>query len=320
MSTLPLAVFLMGPTAAGKTELAMAWHEHFPFDIISVDSSQVYRDMDIGTAKPTADELARAPHRLINIRDPAQVYSAAEFCADAMREMETVTRAGRIPLLVGGTMFYFHALEFGLSDLPSADPEIRDRLKNEGDVLGWEAMHWRLQTIDAESAKRIHPNDIQRIQRALEVHELTGQTLSSLTTARTRSPLPYRLIKIALWPDDRSQLHDRIAHRFESMLKLGFLQEVEKLIARGDLNPAMPSVRTVGYRQMWEYLTGNINYSEMCSQVLAATRQFAKRQITWLRQYPGLQVFDSGKSVPFQQTQEYLSGLIHHRDGSLRLY
>jgi tRNA dimethylallyltransferase len=307
---LPPAIFLMGPTAAGKTALALELHDAFPVEIISVDSSQVYRGMDIGTAKPTREEQARAPHRLIDIRDPAESYSAAEFCADALREIEAITRAGRIPLLVGGTMFYFHALEFGLSDLPSADPEIRERLNAEAAQKGWEELHRRLQAVDPESAQRIHPNDTQRIQRALEVYELTGQSLSDLSSTSQRVALPYRLIKLALWPQDRKQLHARIERRFQAMLAQGFLSEVEKLYARGDLKPTMPSVRMVGYRQIWDYLTGKVNYSEMTEQALAATRQFAKRQITWLRSYPDIHVLDSAVSPPIRESSDYLSAMI----------
>ncbi|MEW6330992.1 MAG: tRNA (adenosine(37)-N6)-dimethylallyltransferase MiaA [Pseudomonadota bacterium] len=303
---LPPAIFLMGPTAAGKTALALELHDAFPVEIISVDSSQVYRGMDIGTAKPTREEQARAPHRLIDIRDPAESYSAAEFCADALREMEAITRAGRIPLLVGGTMFYFHALEFGLSDLPSADAEIRERLSAEAAQKGWEELHRRLQAVDPESARRIHPNDTQRIQRALEVYELTGQSLSELASASQRAALPYRPIKLALWPQDRKLLHSRIERRFHLMLEQGFIQEVEKLYARGDLKPAMPSLRMVGYRQIWDYLTKKVNYSEMTEQALAATRQFAKRQITWLRGYPGIHVLDSAVSPPIGESSDYL--------------
>ncbi|MBI5783369.1 MAG: tRNA (adenosine(37)-N6)-dimethylallyltransferase MiaA [Gammaproteobacteria bacterium] len=309
-SGLPPAIFLMGPTAAGKTALALELHDALPVEIISVDSSQVYRGMDIGTAKPTREEQARAPHRLIDIRDPAQTYSAAEFCADAAREMEAITRAGKIPLLVGGTMFYFHALESGLSDLPSADAEIRERLTAEAAQMGWEELHRRLQAVDPESAMRIHPNDAQRIQRALEIYELTGQSLSELSSTGQRVSLPYRLIKIALWPQDRKKLHARIEQRFRVMLEQGFLPEVEKLYARGDLQASMPSVRTVGYRQIWEYLTGKINYSEMIEQALAATRQFAKRQITWLRRYPDIRAFDSNNSIPVRESQDYLREMI----------
>ncbi len=307
---LPPAIFLMGPTAAGKTALALELHDAFPVEIISVDSSQVYRGMDIGTAKPTPAELARAPHRLIDIRDPAESYSAAEFCADALREMEAITRAGKIPLLVGGTMFYFHALEFGLSDLPSADPEIRERLNAEAEQKGWEEMHRRLQAVDPESAQRIHPNDTQRIQRALEIYELTGQSLSELSSSSQRVTLPYHPIKLALWPQDRKQLHARIERRFHAMLEQGFLPEVEKLYARGDLKPAMPSMRMVGYRQIWDYLTGKVNYSQMTEQALAATRQFAKRQITWLRSYPVIHVLDSAVSLPIGECADYLRPII----------
>ena len=310
MPNLPPAIFLMGPTAAGKTALALELHDMFPLEIISVDSSQVYRSMDIGTAKPTAAEQARAPHRLIDIRDPVQAYSAAEFCADAAREMEAITHAGKIPLLVGGTMFYFHALEFGLSDLPSADAEIRERLSAEAVQKGWEELHRRLQSVDPESAKRIHPNDTQRIQRALEIYELTGQSLTELASTRQDISLPYRLIKIALWPQDRKKLHARIEQRFHVMLEQGLMSEVEKLYARGDLQASMPSVRTVGYRQIWEYLTGKINYSEMIEQALAATRQLAKRQITWLRSYPDIRAFDSSNSIPVCESQDFLREMI----------
>lgn len=306
MTDFPPAIFLMGPTAAGKTALALELHDALPVEIISVDSSQVYCGMDIGTAKPTAEEQARAPHRLIDIRDPAEPYSAAEFCADAMREMDAITRAGKIPLLVGGTMFYFHALEYGLSDLPSADVEVRQRLSEEAVHSGWAALHRRLMAVDPAAAARIHPNDAQRIQRALEVYEITGQPMSGLTDNRERKPLPFRPLKIVLWPQDRQLLHGRIEKRLHEMLERGFLSEVEKLYARGDLKPSMPSIRTVGYRQVWEYLTENINYSQMIEQALAATRQFAKRQITWLRSYPNVHVFDNSNSMPVRECQNYI--------------
>ena len=276
-------IFLMGPTASGKTALALALHEHLPVEIVSVDASQVYRGLDIGTAKPTAAEQVRARHRLIDIRDPAQPYSAAEFCADAIREIEDIRRRGRIPLLVGGTMFYFHALEYGLSDLPSADPDIRARLTEEAAQIGWYALHQRLQTVDPAAAARIHPNDVQRIQRALEIFELTGQPPSVLNESALRTVPPYRFIKVALWPEERAWLHDRIAKRFQAMLEQGLVEEVERLYQRGDLTLSMPSVRTVGYRQVWEYLTKNIKYCEIAEQAATATRQFAKRQMTWLR-------------------------------------
>jgi tRNA dimethylallyltransferase len=306
MSDLPPAIFLMGPTAAGKTALALALHDALPVEIISVDSSQVYRGMDIGTAKPTRDELARAPHRLIDIRDPRHAYSAADFCADALAEMQAITRAGKIPLLVGGTMFYFRALEFGLSDLPSADTDVRARLGDEAATLGWPALHRRLQEIDPVSATRIHPNDAQRIQRALEIHELTGQPPSSLGAEKRGYSFPYRVTKMALWPQDRTQLHGRIANRFLAMLERGFIDEVEQLTRLDGLSLTMPSMRAVGYRQIWEYLIKEVSYSEMTEQAIAATRQFAKRQITWLRSYPGVRAFDSTDTLPGKQCLEYL--------------
>ncbi len=306
MSDLPPAIFLMGPTAAGKTALALALHETLPVEIISVDSSQVYRGMDIGTAKPTADELARAPHRLIDIRDPREIYSAAEFCTDARREMEAVTRSGKIPLLVGGTMFYFRALDFGLSDLPSADPGVRARLSDEAATLGWPRLHARLQEVDPESAARIHPNDAQRIQRALEIHELTGQTPSALNAAKHGHSFPYRAVKIAVWPQDREVLHRRIADRFADMLKQGFIDEVEQLTRLDGLSLTMPSMRAVGYRQIWQYLIKEVNYSEMTEKAVAATRQFAKRQITWLRSYPDIRVLDSSELLPEKECRDYL--------------
>ncbi len=306
MSNLSPAIFLMGPTAAGKTALALSLHEALPVEIISVDSSQVYRGMDIGTAKPTREEQARASHRLIDIRDPEQTYSAADFCTDALKEMDAITRAGKIPLLVGGTMFYFHALESGLSGLPSADPDIRARLSEEAATVGWTAMHQRLQDIDPGAAARIHPHDAQRIQRALEIHELTGQSPSTLNTANPAVSLPYQLVKIALWPQDRRLLHERIERRFHAMLQHGFVEEVEQLYRRGGLTGKMPSIRTVGYRQIWEYLTSNLNYNEMTAQAIAATRQFAKRQITWLRKYTEVHAFDSGHLLPEKECLDYL--------------
>lgn len=289
----------MGPTASGKTALAMALREQFPVDIVSVDSSQVYRGMDIGTAKPSREELARAPHRLIDIRDPAESYSAADFCVDAVREIETIIAAGRIPLLVGGTMFYFRALEYGLSDLPSADPDVRAGLREEGERLGWSALHARLATIDPQRAQRIDPNDAQRIQRALEIYAITGRKPSELGKSGNLTPV-YRFEKIALWPNDRAVLHARIAARFDEMLKRGLIDEVERLMRRGDLTPTLPSVRTVGYRQVWHYLTQLVNYNEMIEQAIAATRQLAKRQLTWLRRYPEVQYQDCSGDLPIR--------------------
>lgn len=280
---MPAAVFLMGPTASGKTDLAVALREHFPFELISVDSALVYRGMDIGTAKPDATLLARAPHRLIDIRDPSQAYSAAEFREDALQEMAAIVAAGRIPLLVGGTMLYYRALEHGLSDLPGADAKVRERLERQAAELGWEAMHARLAEVDPQAAERIHCNDPQRIQRALEVYEITGRPMSELQACVVRDPLPYRLLKLALVPKDRALLHRRIEQRFLQMLSQGFIDEVARLRARGDLRPEMPSMRSVGYRQVWEYLDGDCSYDEMVQRGIAASRQLAKRQLTWLR-------------------------------------
>lgn len=279
----------MGPTAAGKTETALAVHATLPVEIISVDSSQVYRGLDIGTAKPSAAVQAQALHRLIDIRDPTENYSAAAFRADALREIQTIIAGGRIPLLVGGTMFYFHALEYGLSELPSADPEIRRRLAATAVQVGWPALHAQLATHDPAAAASIDANDAQRIQRALEIIELTGKARSAAT--HSDDP-PYRFIKFALWPDDRAALHARIASRFARMLEHGLVEEVEGLYQRADLSPTLSSIRTVGYRQVWNYLTGAINYNEMTEQAVAATRQLAKRQLTWLRRYRDMRLFD----------------------------
>lgn len=273
----------MGPTAAGKTELALKLCEHLPCEIISVDSALVYRDMDIGTAKPTPDILARFPHHLIDIIEPTEAYSAARFREDALHCMSQITSVGRIPLLVGGTMLYFRALERGLSELPAADPELRASLEAEMAREGSVAMHRRLQQIDPEAAARIHPNDPQRIQRALEVYELTGQTLSQLQAAGGGQPLSYRLAKLILAPSARSELHRRIELRFRQMLDAGFVEEVRQLRARGDLTADMPAMRAVGYRQVWEYLDGQVSFDEMVHHGIVATRRFAKRQLTWLR-------------------------------------
>lgn len=305
---LPPVILLMGPTAAGKTALALALHTRLPVEIVSVDSSQVYRGLDIGTAKPTPEEQAQAPHRLIDIRDPAEIYSAAQFCDDARREIVAITASGRIPLLVGGTMFYFRALEYGLAPLPSADSEVRARLTQQALEQGWPALHAHLKTHDPDSAARIGPNDAQRIQRALEIIELTGQTPSVLNRRQTVD-FPYRAIKLALNPSERSQLHAHIRRRFDRMLELGLVAEVEGLYRRGDLNLQLPSIRTVGYRQIWLYLTGEINYSEMVDRALAATRQLAKRQLTWLRQYPGLVWLDGSAAGAESQALETLGRL-----------
>lgn len=302
-----LAICLMGPTAGGKTTLALALHERFPVDIISVDSSQVYRGLDIGTAKPTAAQQAKVPHRLIDIRDPAEPYSAAEFRVDAMREMAQIARAGRIPLLVGGTMFYFHALEYGISSLPSADGAVRERLREESERIGWPRLHRRLQAVDADAAARIDPHDSQRIQRALEIVELTGQPPSVWYEA-PQARLPYKLVKIGIYPHERRWLHDRIAARFQRMLDQGLVAEVERLRDRRDLGPELPAMRTVGYRQVWQYLTGLVNYNEMAQRGISATRQLAKRQLTWLRGYDGVHYLDGDTDGLAAICSQYLIG------------
>ncbi len=279
----PLVVCLMGPTASGKTGVAVELVGQLPLDIVSVDSALVYRGMDIGTAKPDADTLRRAPHRLIDIRDPAQAYSAAEFRDDALREIHDIHVTGRIPLLVGGTMLYFRALEQGLSALPPADPEVRARLEAEAREHGLAALHARLARVDPVAAARIHPNDPQRTQRALEVYEITGTPMTELFAQPAAPPAELEFLKIALVPEDRERLHGRIDRRFREMLARGFLDEVRALRARGDLHPELPSMRAVGYRQAWAHLEGNLSEHEWVERAIIATRQYAKRQYTWLR-------------------------------------
>lgn len=278
----PSAIFLMGPTASGKTDLAIQLRAELPVEVISVDSALIYKGMDIGTAKPSKEELALAPHRLIDILDPRESYSAMNFRADALREMAEITAQGKIPLLVGGTMLYYKALMDGLSPLPSADENIRAEIEQKAAEQGWAALHAELAKIDPISAERINPNDSQRISRALEVFYITGKTLTELTAQQGES-LPYNVLQFAIAPQDRQILHERIAQRFHKMIELGFQQEVEKLYARGDLNLNLPSIRCVGYRQMWEYLQGDYDHEEMVFRGICATRQLAKRQITWLR-------------------------------------
>jgi len=280
---LPPAIFLMGPTASGKTAVAVELVRRFPLEIISVDSALVYRGMDIGTAKPGADVLAVAPHRLIDIRDPSEPYSAAEFCADALEAMSAITAQGRIPLLVGGTFLYFRTLEQGMSALPAADPEIRIRLEAEAQRDGWGSLHARLARIDPIAAARIHATDPQRIQRALEVYEISGLPISQFHAQGRTGGLPYRVLKLALIPEDRVLLHERIESRFQSMLAAGFVDEVRRFYERGDLEAELPAMRAVGYRQIWAYLDGKTGFDEMVEQAIVATRQYAKRQLTWLR-------------------------------------
>jgi len=279
----PLAIFLMGPTASGKTALACELSDRFALDLVSVDSALVYRGMDIGTAKPDRTTLARYPHALIDIRDPAQPYSAADFCTDARSAMRRISERGRVPLLVGGTGLYFRALQQGLSDLPEADPTIRARLASEAQEMGWPALHARLARLDPVAASRIAANDTQRLQRALEVFELTGRPLSELQGMGKPAYFPWRVLKLALLPADRPRLHERIARRFDAMLDEGFLDEVRLLRARGDLHANLPAIRAVGYRQAWEHLDGLVDAAQFRDRAIFATRQLAKRQITWLR-------------------------------------
>ncbi len=302
----PLAVFLMGPTASGKTALACELSERFPVELISVDSALVYRGMNIGTAKPDAATLARYPHRLIDIRDAAEPYSAADFRTDAVDAMREITSRGKLPLLVGGTGLYFRALQQGLSQLPEADQAIRERLTAEAATVGWPALHQRLAERDPAAAARIGPNDAQRVQRALEVIELTGRPLSEQQRGGSGEAFPWRVLKLALLPADRAPLHERIAQRFDAMLAAGFLDEVRALRARGDLHADLPAIRAVGYRQAWDHLDGEVDAREFRDRGIFATRQLAKRQITWLRSELDARVLDPDQSRLFDRAEDAL--------------
>jgi len=279
----PRVVFLMGPTASGKTDLAIQLTQQLPFEIVSVDSALVYRGMDIGTSKPNRQLIESIPHHLIDICDPSEAYSASQFSADALSLIQSIIHRQKIPLLVGGTMLYFRALQYGLSDLPSAAPELRQRIDEQAQQLGWQAMHQRLRNIDPDAAERIHPNDPQRIQRALEVYELTGQAMTDYWKKQKREKFPFDLFKIALYPEDRQFLYKTINQRFEMMLEEGLINEVKGFYERGDLNLNMPSMRAVGYRQVWQYFEQELNFQAMKSKAMTATRQLAKRQLTRLR-------------------------------------
>lgn len=291
--TLPPVVAIMGPTASGKTAAALEIARHIPSEIISMDSALVYRGMDIGTAKPSAEEQALVPHHLIDIIEPTEAYSAAKFREDALRLIQEIQGRGKLPLLVGGTMLYFKALTTGLDNLPSADSAIRKRLEDEAAKEGWPALHARLVKLDPAAAERLKPTDAQRIQRALEIIELTGKPLSEQQSGSKKLELPFQLISIALEPSDRLKLHERIALRFDLMLKDDLLiHEVEKLRARGDLHLGLPSIRCVGYRQTWQYLDGTFDRKALREKSIAATRQLCKRQLTWLRAIPERKVVD----------------------------
>ncbi|HAE78746.1 tRNA (adenosine(37)-N6)-dimethylallyltransferase MiaA [Morganella morganii] len=300
----PAALFLMGPTASGKTALAIELCQRLPVEIISVDSALIYRGMDIGTAKPDAAELALAPHRLIDILDPSVAYSAADFRRDALAAMTDITAQGKIPLLVGGTMMYFKALLEGLSPLPSADPEIRAQIEARAAQDGWQVLHDELSRIDPVAGARIHPNDPQRLSRALEVYYISGKTMTELTETAGEN-LPFNAYQFAIAPADRKILHQRIEMRFQMMLNAGFEDEVRALYQRGDLHPDLPSIRCVGYRQMWSYLAGEISYDDMVYRGICATRQLAKRQLTWLRGWEGVHWLDS------EQPEQSLKAVMH---------
>lgn len=300
-------ICLMGPTASGKTDLAIKIASHLPCEIISVDSSMVYRGMDIGTAKPSVEQLSLIKHHLIDICDPAEAYSAAQFRCDALKLIEQIFAQGKIPLLVGGTMLYFKVLLQGISALPSADPVIREKILADADKVGWEKMHAKLQTIDPQAAIRIASNDSQRIQRALEIYAISGKSMTELCELFPPEPLPYEVINLAIAPSDRVIIDDRIAKRFKVMLENGFIEEVEQLFKRGDLHVGLPSIRAVGYRQIWDYLAGKISFAQMQQLALIATHQLAKRQLTWLRTWQDILLFDSESSLLEQKIMQCIA-------------
>ncbi|GAA0833587.1 MULTISPECIES: tRNA (adenosine(37)-N6)-dimethylallyltransferase MiaA [Marinomonas] len=306
----PSVVCLMGPTASGKTGLAVELAQNHGYEIISVDSALVYKGMDIGTAKPDASTLAKAPHRLIDIIDPLESYSAADFVEDAVTQSQEIIAAGKTPLLVGGTMMYFNALQKGLAPLPSADDKIRADLEQEAMEKGWPALHEELARVDPESALRIHPNDPQRLQRALEVYRVSGRSMTQWWSEQTPVSLPFEMVNLAVMPKERSVLHARIEQRFYDMMDQGFLQEVESLYGRGDLSIDLPSMRCVGYRQLWHYLNGDDLLEDAIFKGVVATRQLAKRQLTWLRGWEDLMIFDSLAKDLIPQALNYIESRI----------
>ncbi|QOL26533.1 tRNA (adenosine(37)-N6)-dimethylallyltransferase MiaA [Thalassotalea sp. LPB0316] len=305
---LPPVICLMGPTASGKTALAMELYDALPCEIISVDSALVFKGMDIGTAKPTAEEQKKYPHRLIDLIDPADSYSAAEFCKDALKAIDEIRQRGRIPLLVGGTMMYFKSLIDGISPLPEASPKVRQQIEQEAKENGWDALHQELAEIDPVSAQRIHPNDPQRLTRALEVFRITGNTLTQLTEIKGQR-LTGDVLQFAIAPKERKTLHKRIELRFNQMIEQGFKDEVVKLMARGDLHENLPSIRCVGYRQMWQHLKGEYDFEEMIFKGVCATRQLAKRQLTWLRGWDELTWLDMEDTNNLQVITSQISKL-----------
>ena len=300
-NTQPPAIFLLGPTASGKSDLAMKLTSHLPVELVSVDSALVYRDMNIGTAKPDAEILRQYPHHLVDIRNPDEVYSAADFRSEVLTLMSAISERGNIPLLVGGTMLYFKVLIEGIASMPAADSAIREKIVREAETGGWQKVHQRLAEVDPESAARIHPNDPQRLQRALEIWELTGESMTQLHKKQQNLvSLPFSVCQLAIIPSDRADLHRIIAARFEQMIKDGFIEEVEHLREKYELNAELPSIKSVGYRQVWQYLEGEVDRKAMQERAIIATRQLAKRQFTWLRGWSNL------KEIPFPEVNEAL--------------
>lgn len=301
----------MGPTASGKTDLALALHRQLPVEIINVDSAQIYRGMNIGTAKPDANVLATAPHRLISFCDPAQPYSAAQFARDAQREMAEIVASNKVPLLVGGTMLYFKVLLEGMAELPEADAQIRDEIQQQAQREGWPSLHRELETVDPLTASRLHPNHSQRIQRALEVYRITGKALSELQN-QTQIGIEslYDIKQFALIPNDRHRLHQKIEARFHAMIEEGLEAEVKTLYQRGDLTKTMPAIRSVGYRQLWDYFEGHCSLNQAIERAVIATRQLAKRQLTWLKSWPNTQQINIDNEIGFCDTDDLCQSLL----------